>query len=190
MFFVHFGIDPEEFLPIETKIGDYILSAGDGARDYETLIEASKQIDSKIRIVSKRYKFDSVFLPENVGYINYVPISKLKEMIAAAKFIVLPLQNVPSSCGQSVLLQSMAMKKAVITSKVPGVIDYVIDGKTSLLYNPYDAKDLREKINYLLKHPDEIRRIGENARAAVLSNFTEDKMSKKIYEVLRKVTTK
>ena len=190
LFFVPFGIDPLEFVPAEGDNEDYVLSAGDGGRDYATLLEASKLVNSKIRLISRRYKYKNEDLPENVDYFDYLPISKLKKMIGSAKFIVLPLKDVPASCGQSVLLQSMAMKKAVIVSNVPGVIDYVIDGETAILCKPNSPNDLSAKINYLLNNPEEVKRIGENARKSVLSNFNEDRMGSRIYDIMLKINQK
>jgi glycosyltransferase involved in cell wall biosynthesis len=187
IFFIPFGIDPTDFFPIETSIGNYVISVGDGARDYTTLLQASRDIKSCVKIVSQRYRINSEDLPSNVQYSGYLPISVVKTLIAASKLVILPLENVPSSCGHSVLLQSMAMEKAVVVSDVPGVTDYVIDGETALLCEPDNPKDLALKVNFLLSNPDKAAEIGKKARKAVLDEFTEERMALKIYDVLSKV---
>lgn len=191
--FLPLGIDPEFFSPSpEDLAGDYVFSAGDGFRDYETLLNAARLVDARIKIVSwwalQRYLKSYGSLPENVEVYGLLPASQFKAMIAGAQFVVLPLQNVPWSMGQSALLFAMAMAKAVVVSSVPGIIDYVVDGETALLCQHGNAADMAEKINYLLANPAEAQRIGKNARKAVLTNFSEKTMAEGIYKVLMAVT--
>ena len=189
--FIPFGIDPQEFPPLEdTPPGDYIISAGDGARDYDTLVQASTQLSIPTQAVSQRYRPARGGLPDHVTFRGYTPISELKRMIAASRLVVLPLQNVPVSCGHSVLLQSMAMGKAVVVSRVPGVADYVVDGETAVLCEPGDAQDLADKVSALLRHPERARRIGESARQALLRDYTEERMAQRIHAVLEDVVAR
>ena len=192
-YFLPFGIDPEFFSPSpEDPVGDYVFSAGDASRDYETMLDAVRSVNAKIKIVStwglqiclQNYGPP----PENIEVYGFTPISQLKDMIAGAKVVALPLQNMPWSIGQSTLLMVMAMAKAVVISNVPGIIDYVTDGDTALLCQHGNAVDMAEKINYLLANPAEAQRIGKNAREALLANFTEEMMAKGIYQVLTEVT--
>ena len=191
--FLPLGIDPNPFSPSpEDQTEDYVFSAGDASRDYETLLNAARLVDTRIKIVSwwalQRCLENYGSPPENVEIHGFMPLLQLKDMIGRADFVVLSLQSVPWSMGQSVLLYAMAMAKAVIISSVPGIIDYVIDGETALLCQHGNAADMAEKINHLLANPDEAQRIGENARKAVLANFSEEAMAKAIYKVLTEVT--
>ena len=191
--FLPFGMDHEYFSPsVGEPTGDYILSQGDGSRDYETLLDAARSVNAKIKIISacglqiclQNYGPP----PENIEVYGFMPISQLKVMIAEAKFVVLSLQSVPYSIGHGSLLMAMAMAKAVVVSNVPAMIGYVIDGDTALLCQHGNAADMAEKINYLLANPAEAQRIGKNAREALLANFTEEMMAKGIYQVLTEVT--
>jgi len=123
-------------------------------------------------------------VPKNVKFYPFVPRPKLKNFIASSKFAVLPLPYHAHSQGQLSLLESMAMGKAVIVTKVPGIIDYVEDGKTAILYEPYNADDLREKVEFLLDNPQVARRIGREARRSVELYYNEENMAKGIYQAI------
>ena len=124
-------------------------------------------------------------LPNNVYCQPFVPINTLKELIPKAKFIVLPLVDLPYAHGQMTLLQSMAMGKAVIVSKVPSTVDYVNDGENALFVKLHDVDDMRSKIEFLLHNPHEIFRLGKNARKSVENKFTEKHMAEGIYQACK-----
>ena len=192
-YFLPFGMDHEYFSPsVEEPTGDYILSLGNGERDYETLLDAARLVKIKVKVVSwwglQNYLKSHGSQPDNVEAYGFLPISQLKVMIAEAKFVVLSLKSVPYSIGHGSLLMAMAMAKAIVVSNVPAMIDYVIDGDTALLCQHGNAADMAEKINYLLANPAKAQGIGKNAREALLANFTEETMAKGIYQVLTEVT--
>jgi glycosyltransferase involved in cell wall biosynthesis len=78
----------------------------------------------------------------------------------------------------------MAMKKAVITAKVPSVMDYVEDGVDALLYEPKNAIDLADKMKYLITHNDICRKISEQAYLSVRNRMNEREMADKIERFL------
>lgn len=81
----------------------------------------------------------------------------------------------------------MALGKAVISSDISGNRDYVSDGETVVLYKPGDFNDLSFKIEYLLNNPEEIKRIGENAKKVVKEKFQFQRMVNEVYEIVKSV---
>ncbi len=75
----------------------------------------------------------------------------------------------------------------ILVLKVSGIIDYVEDGKTAILYEPYNAEEIREKIKFLLDNPQEAKRIGREARRAVELYYNEENMARGIYEAIREL---
>lgn len=69
-------------------------------------------------------------------------------------------------------IESLLMARPTVAARAGGMVDSVVDGETGLLAAPSNAADLAEKIIYLLRHPDEARRMGEAGRARMLSSFT------------------
>jgi len=182
--YITFGVDPEFFRPLEySPSQDYILSIGYAKRDYITLLKSWEKINYPLKIVGTT-ALDVQSL-KNVKLIPKVPINVLKELIHNALFIVLPIVDVPYSVGQMTLLQCMAMEKTVIVTRVPGILDYVKDNVNGIFVKYRSYKDLIEKVEYLLSNPEEIRRIGINARYSILENYTEEKMAKDIYRFIK-----
>ena len=58
--------------------------------------------------------------------------------------VLVPLEAHVYSSGQVVILEAMALGKPVITSRVLGTEDYVVDGVDGLLVPPADAEALRQ----------------------------------------------
>lgn len=184
-FFVPFGVDTEFFKPLNVVQEDYILSIGYKFRDWLTLINAFAQINTKTSLKIVGPKGLNINLPDNVLIQPYVPINILKELIAKSKFVVLPLIDLPYAHGQMTLLQSMAMGKSVIVTKVPSTIDYINDGEDALFVKLNDTIDMKNKIEFLLNHPDEIAKMGKNARKTVENRFTEKHMTEGIYKACK-----
>ncbi|MBE0427548.1 MAG: glycosyltransferase family 4 protein [Nitrospirae bacterium] len=184
-FFVPFGVDTEFFKPLNVKQEDYILSIGYKFRNWLTLINAYSQIKTKTALKIVGPEDLNIELPKNVYLQPYVPINTLKELIAKSKFVVLPLVSLPYAHGQMTLLQSMAMGKAVIVTKVPSTVDYINDLEDALFVRLNDVDDMRNKIEFLLHNPDEIFRLGENARKTIENKFTEKHMAEGIYKAIR-----
>lgn len=182
--FVPFGVDPREFMPSGKGIGDYVVSAGDGGRDYGTLYRACSSFKHPVVVYSSRFRIRGGPPQPNLIHRGFVPISILKESISASRFVVVPLLDIPCSIGQSVLLQSMALGKAVVVANVQGIKDYIRDGEDVLCYQPGNAVDLAIKMERLWNDRDFALYLGENARKTVLSRFTEREMALGIYHAL------
>ena len=76
----------------------------------------------------------------------------------------------------SVILEAYACSRPVIASDVESISDIVLHGKTGLLFRACDIKDLAEKINYMLLHPEESEQMGNEARKFVEEKFSIDKV--------------
>lgn len=86
----------------------------------------------------------------------------------------------------NVILEAMSQGKLIIATNVGGVPEIIIDRENGFLIEPGKAKDLAEKIDYVLNLPEEEKRmVRENARKTVEKNFSIDKMVKE-YENLYK----
>lgn len=185
--FIHFGVDMDYFKPMNFAQEEYVLSFGSHMRDYPTLIDAWKLIvPDKIRL--KIIGIDRIQgvdrLPDNVDLISWVPILSLKEKIAKARFIILPLPCYNYSYGQMSFLQSMALKKSCIVTNTPSTRDYLTNEKDALFVKPYDKQDMAEKINLLLNNSNINNTIAINARQSIENKYNEKIMAKKLFEFI------
>lgn len=183
-----------------------ICAVGLEFRDYTTLVNAVTGLDVRVKIAAaSAWSHHTAFagattLPENVtvGGYTYLP---LRDLYAAARFVVVPLRDVDNQAGVTVILEAMAMGKAVIVTATRGQTDIIRDRRnggrgrierawwpgfvdepevadqvaglwTGLYVAPADAAELRRAIHYLLAHPDVAEELGRNGRRVVESCFT------------------
>jgi glycosyltransferase involved in cell wall biosynthesis len=190
--FVPFGTDPQFFKPMDLQTEDYIVSIGYIKRDWETLIKAFERLEgkTKLKIIGVPEKNELELSPgmeDRVECKPYIPIGNLKEEIAKARFVVIPLPYYKYSFGQMTLLQSMSMQKAVIVTDVPGVADYVEHGHNAMLFQPKDWRDLKSKMETLLQNPEMARSLARNARESVMTKFNEERLAQELYHAINQL---
>jgi len=190
--YVPFGVETDYFKPESVKSEDYIFAAGE-FRDFDTLLNVYERWHAKLPELRIRSELPApAHLPPKVKWLPRAPISTFKAETLKAKFVIVPLHYTLRSTGLMTCLQSMALGKAVLTSKVPPIDGYVTDGETALYYEPYDPEDLFRKISLLSKENRLVEDIGKAARKVVATKFDLKNMGKQLWscvsEVLRSTT--
>jgi glycosyltransferase involved in cell wall biosynthesis len=192
--FVPYGVDPSFYDDFSNCYSNYIFSAGRADRDYNTLLLAVRHIIrpprlivtyGKDQITFKSPHFKRDLTNYNVKLFYEVPYDLYLRLLKKSLLVVLPLKKTHYASGQVVLLEAMASGKAVIASRVIGTIDYIENWNTGIFVKPYDFKDLKEKIEYLMENPDERVRIGRNARKTIHERFNEKNMISEIVNTVR-----
>ncbi len=87
------------------------------------------------------------------------------------------------------IVEAMSHGLCVIASDIGGIPETVKNMKTGLLFKPGDENDFREKLQYLLDNPSEIRRMGKNARKFVKKNFDWSKIIKEYEGLYKEIIT-
>jgi glycosyltransferase involved in cell wall biosynthesis len=163
---------------------DLIMSVGEiRSRNYPALLQAVSGLPAQLVVAASgnwyaREKSTQlqVPLPRNVIVTGRLSSVELRSLYARSCFVVLPVYDSIFSAGLTSILEAAAMGRAVIATRSRGIVDFVIDGETGILVNPGDVPALREAIEYLLAHPREARRMGQNARQRI-----EEKQNLDIY---------
>jgi len=149
---------PEEFFKSKTKRGEWILFLGRIAevKNLETLIKSIVFINKKVKLdimgpAEKHYKNKLINLINSLKInkqINFLPpVYDLKEKIKIIdnhEFIILPSKY--ESFG-FVLLEAMARKKLVISSKTQGGKEIIKDGINGFLFDIRNEKQLAKIMN-------------------------------------------
>ena len=73
-----------------------------------------------------------------------------------------------------VAIQAMLMERPVVATRVGGVPEAVLDGRTGLLVEPNDVQALTDAVRSLLCDLDRARTLGQNARPLALKKFDWD----------------
>jgi glycosyltransferase involved in cell wall biosynthesis len=150
------------------------------SRDYATLLEAARGLNLELKIAA-----DSPWFPEplNVSPEEAGPDTEIKsagtyaalrEIYASSLFVVVPLRDVDHAAGLSVILEGMAMGKAVIATRTRSPDGLVVDGRNGFHVRAADPDALRERMRFLLDHPEEAERMGAEGRRMVEESFTID----------------
>ncbi len=212
------SVSPGEVSPAATRA--IICSVGLEFRDYPTLIEAVRGMDVQLEIAAASYWSDHrgvdthTTLPPNVHVSAHQYLS-LRHLYASSRFVVVPLLDVPNQAGITVILEAMAMGKAVIVSGTRGQLDTVRDRRnngfgrinrailpgfldapetpeelhhlpTGFYVTPGDPVELRKAITYLLAHPDVAEELGRNGRRVFTRLMTLDAFTARISQIIQK----
>lgn len=173
-------------LNFQVNEGDYVYSAGWAHRDWATLLRALEQVNVKAVLsvggelnVPEPLRSRVKVLPQrspNAGRL----------LMADAALVVLPLAETELPSGPLVMLDAMAMGKAVIVTDVNGSRDYVIPECTARMVAPGDSEALVKNIRELMGNRTLRQSVGKTAREDVQQRFTTERF---VNEVIRTCTT-
>lgn len=184
------------FLPFHTDIVNpemitthdgYILSAGKTGRDYQTLIDAVKETDAKLIIVSDEYHSRGLEVPANVRLLVNIPYNEYIELLKNCWFVVVPLQKVVKSTGQVVILEAMGFGKPVIATETIGTADYIETGVNGMLVPLKDPRALKAAMMNLMTDKHLYSRLAAAGLNAVKKRHTFEKYVETILDAAREV---
>lgn len=165
----------------------YIFSPGRSYRDYATLAKALRDIPIKTYINARQFNIKGINFPPTVIVNDLVPIDQFYRMLSQAIFVVIPLQNVRFSAGDSVILQAMAAGKAIVATRSPSSETYIEDGVSGILVPPGDHVQMREAISFLLNHPTVCEQMGYKARQRYEKYHTPQAVALERYKIFQEV---
>lgn len=196
----HVGLPPERVHLLDYQVdqlfysprgsaADMICSAGSEMRDYATLLEALRDTGIRCHIAS-----DHVRVPrrlslrhhrstldgleetagQNITIKGLLTEPEIRDLYAKSRFVVVPVFPSETNHGITVILEAMAMGKAVICSRTHGLSGLLVDGVTGIYVPVGEPLALREAILDLWRNPERAQRIGSAARAQVEQQFTLD----------------
>lgn len=76
----------------------------------------------------------------------------------------------------NVSIEAAFMGLPVITTNATGAIDTVIDGKTGLIYEVGNVKQLEEKIEFLIRNPEIRKKMGIEGKKRVIKEFSSERI--------------
>jgi len=108
---------------------------------------------------------------QRVEFVGFVPHDGLRHVFVKAAVCVFP--SIIETFG-NVAIEAMACGRPVIFSKTGPGPEIIEDGVSGLLCDPYDPKDIADKIITVLKDPELAARLGRNARKRVEEHFSAE----------------
>ena len=199
---IKYGIRRDWEIPdkITSNTSNKIFYWGDGSikRGYHLFLNAAKivkKVKPEVQFISAIRGLDPT-INKHIGsqnteeYLTNVIYKKLnsEEMIKEllqSKIVVLPfLSN--SMEPPLTILESMYLRKPVITTRIGGNTELIKNNVTGLFINS-NSKDLAKTILNKIDNNNELEKIGVNAQKFIIENYDWDKCVKeiiKIYEIL------
>ncbi len=170
-------VDCEFFQPVATSEPALIVSAGAINRDYNTLLEACAGLDVHVTIAADTaWRHSLGKLPEEMSGERFEMRSfgnyrNLRELYARSTLMVVPLVEGQFASGQTVILEGMAMGKAIITTDIAGRSDFITDGVNGVYVPSHNVEELRTAIAGLLADPERRTRMADAGRANALDRY-------------------
>lgn len=118
-------------------------------------------------------------------YVNYLGRkNNIKELLSIADVFVLP--SYYSEGVPRVLLEASAMSLAILTTKMPGCNDVLINGVNGLMININDSSNLFEKMKFIAEDQELLKQMKINSKKHV-ENFSLEKVATECFEIYKKI---
>jgi glycosyltransferase involved in cell wall biosynthesis len=171
----------------ETGHENYAISAGQTDRDFDTLIDAFRKLDLKLKIYSRPgYKPQSNDIPKNVEiFTNGVTYKELLDIYKKSKMILICFKiRQESTLGITSLFDAMAMGKPVIITE-NSYIDIDVE-KEGIGYwvAEGDVQGWISKIQLLIDNPEQGKIMGQNTLALQKNKYNMDLFGIKLKSII------
>ena len=187
---VEWGVDTN-FYDFAENQGEFIISVGQTARDFNTLWKAATRINARFEIFCNREMLPSQRPPENVnltyatdGSKDILTFKQLTHKYARSKFVVIPLQPWNQLLGLNALLDAMATGKAVIMTRNPYVSIDIENEGCGIWVAPRDIDGLVNAIQRLLANPEEAAMMGKKGRNLCEKKYNIKRFARDLAEIM------
>jgi glycosyltransferase involved in cell wall biosynthesis len=204
---IHNGVDTSKFQPARDKrkakeeVGlnpedSAILSVGRlyARKGLFTLIESMPAVVKRFRnakfVISGKGQSNEtkklvahamkLGVRDNIIFTGYFPDKKLPKLYQAADVFAFSTfyENLPFA-----VLEALSTGLPVVTTYVGGIPEMIDSGKNGFLVQPFNAKQLTDKVLYFLEHPADASEMGFLARKIILERFDWRLIVKKVLKV-------
>jgi glycosyltransferase involved in cell wall biosynthesis len=204
---IHNGVDVDKFKPATDKLkakaemgfnpeDKVILSVGRlyARKGLFTLIESIALLTGKFKNVKfiiagkglsnemkKLVSYASKLgVEDNIVFTGYFPDKKLPRLYQAADIFAFSTfyENLPFA-----VLEALSTGLPVVTTNVGGIPEMIENGKNGFLVEPFNSRELADRILYYLEHPAATSEMGFLARKTILEQFDWRLIVKKVLKV-------
>ena len=194
------GIDPDRVfvLPsgVDSKLFDYaafdsphfkLLFVGTNSirKGLPLLLKAWKEIDIKGELINR----SGMVLPNQKGIINkpnFVTQKEMAKIYQSGSVTILPSLE-EGFAGTNI--ESMACGRPIIATNITGIEDIMTNYKEGILIPPDNVKAIKEAILHFYENPEEIVRMGMNARKKA-EEYPWSKFRKGVIGVVKRILEK
>jgi glycosyltransferase involved in cell wall biosynthesis len=140
-----------------------LLKAWETLKHIPLVIAGRGQLEKEVHEFQQHHPWVSV-LP-------YLPRKDCFDLFKRARFLVWPSEGYYETFGL-VAIEALACGTPVIASRSGVMKEVVEEGKTGVHFEPGNAADLAEKVEWAWTHPRELETMGEAGRAEYMNKYT------------------
>jgi glycosyltransferase involved in cell wall biosynthesis len=117
---------------------------------------------------------------DNIVFTGYFPDKKLPKLYQAADIFAFSTfyENLPFA-----VLEALSTGLPVVTTRVGGIPEMIEDGKNGFLVEPFNSRELADRILYYLEHPAAASEMALLARKTIENQFDWRLIVKKVLKV-------
>jgi len=183
--FVPFGVDTQAFRPVDREPELDVLSVGaDPRRDFGLLTDiARRRPELSFLIVASAEHSRTL---DGVRVETDVPLDAVRDRLASARVVALPVRDNSYSGATTTLLQAMAMAKPVVVSRTDAIATgYELeDGVNCRLVPPGDVDALERALLETLTGADAATSLGIRARETVERSLSWERYTSALWDLL------
>jgi len=161
----------ESFVSIRRQIPNVRLYIVGVLREY-----ANKKYVHTLTQILKQHKLES-----SVFFLDRLTPGKIYSIFRQSDLVIVPEQW--PNMSPAVLMEAMIMAKPIVASKIGGIPEFIRDGENGLLADPRDPAEFAKKVIWILKNPEEAKKMGEKAKIDACKIWEDDTNIKKIIEI-------
>jgi len=120
-------------------------------------------------------------LDRHVALLGRRPFAEVRDFLKKAAVLVIPEQW--ETIAPNALTEGMVFGKAIVASRIGGILDYINDGENGLLAKADDPSDFAVKIISILEDQQLGRRLGHEARNTGLRLFSEERVCQQLLDL-------
>jgi glycosyltransferase involved in cell wall biosynthesis len=193
--YVPYGIDTN-FFNVEKSIDEkYVVSVGrDLGRDYPTLLKAAELVPYRIIIATGPQNLPKdMEIPKNIEVLYNVNQEKVRDLYSGATCVLILLQGedttLGSDCtGQTVMLEALSGKNAVIATERRWIGEYFVEGKEYLGVQPGDVSGAAEAMRTLWENPSLCTQLGEQGSSKMQRLYSSKAFAAGLAEIITGLT--
>ena len=138
-----------------------------------------KEKEESLRNLAKQLDIE-----DHVTFMGYVPDEKLPNLYSASDIFVLPAiyENFPFA-----ILEAQATGLPVISTKVGGIPEFLVDNENGFLIDPGDSAQLTQRVLALLQDPKLAKEMGMRGRKLIEEKFSWRLITNQVIDLYHKL---
>lgn len=165
----------------------YLIAMGSAQRDYGTLFDAVRDLDTKVLVIAKPEAVEGLDVPENTELRSGLSMNACLMLAKRSVLMAVPVAPTATAAGQVTFIAAMQLGVPLVATDCVGTADYLTDGETALMVDMSDPAGMRSAIARILDDPALADRLSRQAQAKWKADYSDEAAGRNLADVLRAV---